>query len=129
MATFKERVFGSKVDREIIKKLASIPGGASKTNALDEVKPAFAGEYMGDRTPFSRMWCAVNINKLPKTGPNGEIIVRNSDGLYYYHPNGDKTQSKIVGGDEDSETLVFSVNENRERSYEGRNLLGSVQQG
>ena len=127
MATFKDRVFGSQVDPKIIQKFQELSGGGTQTNILGEVKPTFK-KYLGDRTPFSRMWCAVNINTLPKTGPNGELVKRNSKGAWYYHPNENKDSSKIVGTDADSETLVFSVNENREKSYD-RNILESIQKG
>mgnify|MGYP001590524642 CR=1 FL=1 len=128
MATFKDRVFGSQVDPKIIQKFQELAGGnPHASNILSEVKPTFK-KYLGERTPFSRMWCAVNINTLPKTGPNGELVKRNSKGAWYYHPNENKDSSKIVGTDADSETLVFSVNENREKSYD-KNILESMQKG
>ena len=93
MPKFNKRVFGAPVDSEIIKEFQKLEGGV-EGDILGEVKPTFK-KYLGDRTPFTRMWCAVNL--------------------------------RISGSeDKDSETLVFSVNENREDSYT-KNPLDTVE--
>ena len=116
MPKFNKRVFGSHVDPKIIKVFKRLGAGGFKTEAdlnkglkqgdggaqrdgaadakiLEQQIPSFE-KYLGDRTPFTRMWCAVNI--------------RDSG-----------------SADKDSDTLVFSVNENRENSYT-TNPLSSV---
>ena len=104
MAQFKKRVFGANVPYDVqmdFQKLAS--GGINRTKirdkegnpiilkgkgaALEEINPSFEN-YLGDRTPFSRMWCAVNINTLDEIPPNGEIVERHEEGFYFYVPKG-----------------------------------------
>ena len=101
MAKFNKRLFGQEVSPEIIKEIRrlsfggiepdsdpTITQGSDLTQGVDvlaEVKPTFE-KYLGDRTSFARMWCAVNIKEINKAG---EVD--------------DKT-SKI---------RVFSVNENK----------------
>ena len=103
---FKKRLFGQEVSPGIINEIKNLAGGGLDRNkirdedgnpiiipgegrALEEIKPSFKN-YLGEKTPFSRMWCAVNIKEINKAG---EV---------------DDNTSKI---------RVFSVNENKEDSY------------
>ncbi len=106
MAKFNKRLFGQEVSPEIIKEIRrlsfggiepdsdpTITQGSDLTQGVDvlaEVKPTFE-KYLGDRTSFARMWCAVNIREINK-------------------------ETKKVD-DKTSRLRVFSVNENKRESY------------
>ena len=79
---FSDRVFGANVDSDIIKEFQKLAGGGiSKTEVrdehgmpvivkgegrvLEEIKPTFK-KYLGDRTPFARMWTPLLIEGTNK---------------------------------------------------------------
>ena len=65
MAQFKKRVFGENVSKEVIEEFKKLSGGGLDGTSLQPLEtrnPTFQ-KYLGERSPFSRMWCAVNINK------------------------------------------------------------------
>lgn len=133
MAQFKKRVFGENVSKEVIEEFKKLAGGGldgTSLQPLETRKPTFE-KYLGERTPFSRMWCAVNINTLDEIPPNGEQIERHEDGFYFYYPKDkDATieSNRIqIGNDKNSHTKVFVVNENTEESYTNNNPLESIQ--
>ena len=109
MAKFNKRVFGDNVSKDVILEFKKLAGGFKTAfgesgeearaardvfegvgGILEPQEPTFE-KYLGDRTPFSRMWCAVNITAV------------NKDTLKV-----DKETSKI---------RVFTVNENKKESY------------
>ena len=156
MAQFKKRVFGENVSADVInefRKLAnekiSVSGmfdtagmdefGAMSANLMEDIfagpggvlepqEPTFEN-YLGDRTPFTRMWCAVNINTLDAIPPNGEIVERHEEGYYYYIPKDSPLppEQVEVGHDKNSHTRVFVVNENTEESHVNNSPLESLQ--
>ena len=129
MPKFRDRVFGAPVDPDVILELEEIAGGGGRTTvrdkdgmpiiikgegrALEEIKPTFK-KYLGDRTPFVRMWCAVNVNEF-KDVPKGKDVKRMKDGSYVYMNDENPPQQVSVGSDDTSKTLVFTVNENNEK--------------
>ena len=109
MAKFNKRLFGQEVSPEIQKRIKNLSTGGTKTEAdvnigltggdrdlaadakiLEQQLPSFE-KYLGDRTPFSRMWCAVNIKEI------------------------DKETQEV--NDQTSKIRVFTVNEHKENSY------------
>jgi len=89
MAKFKDRVFGSNVDKKIIDIFDNLQKGSFQTEPLDEAQPTHQ-DYIGDRTPFARMWTALLVQSNPE-----------DDGTY--------TSEEIKS---------YIVNDNREESYE-----------
>ena len=78
MAQFKKRVFGENVSKEVIEEFKKLAGGGldgTSLQPLETRKPTFK-KYLGERTPFSRMWCAVNINTLDDKAKNHNIILQ-----------------------------------------------------
>ena len=82
MAKFNKRLFGQEVSPEIIEEIKKLAGGGGfetiETNPipglsgiegdiLKSVNPSFE-KYLGERTPFSRMWCAVTVKEIDKEG-------------------------------------------------------------
>ena len=132
MAQIKKRVFGENVSERVLEEFKKLSGGGLDGTSLQPLEtrnPTFE-KYLGERSPFSRMWCAVNINTLSEIPPNGQKIEKNSKGEYFYFidPNDEsKGTSNILGSDATSETRVFVVNENNEESYGNNNPLESVQ--
>ena len=55
MAKFSNRVFGSNVDKTIIKVFDNLQKGSLEVEPLAESTPTHQ-DYIGDRTPFARMW-------------------------------------------------------------------------
>ena len=119
MPKFKDRVFGAPVDPDVIEELQIMAGGGldgTSLQPLEARKPTFK-KYLGDRTPFVRMWCAVNVNEF-KDVPKGKDVKRMKDGSYVYMNDENPPQQVSVGSDDTSKTLVFTVNENNEKSYD-----------
>ena len=127
MPSFKKRVFGAEVPRDIQLEFQRIGGGGLKESLspLSEAKPAFKNYSLGDKTGFARMWTAVmsNVWNLKPEGlepHRGETIYKNSKGAYYFHPNNevdDANTAAEIGYQKDAEIMIFSVNENRSESY------------
>tara|TARA_B100000902_G_C27320777_1_gene924318 strand:- start:43 stop:3546 length:3504 start_codon:yes stop_codon:yes gene_type:complete len=116
MPKFKDRVFGAPVDPDIIDEFDALAGGREISPLTSNFSPKFK-KYLGDRTPFVRMWCAVNVNEF-KDVPKGKDVRRMKDGNYVYMNDENPPQKVTVGNDKTSKTLVFTVNENNEKSYD-----------
>ena len=131
MPTFKKRVFGQEVEEDVrleFKRLGTggrisettTPGG----DILKSVNPTYE-DYLGDKTPQCRMWCAVSVNEWISQswqGYKGEMITRNSKGQWIYWPFNDDSGASggavILGNDNKANRLVFSVNQhNEENNY------------
>ena len=88
MAQIKKRVFGENVSERVLEEFKKLSGGGLDGTSLQPLEtrnPTFE-KYLGERSPFSRMWCAVNINLLDEIPPNGEQIERHEAGFYFYYP-------------------------------------------
>ena len=66
MSQFKNRVFGAPVDPKIVEEFSRLAGGQDRLPLQPIGAPKFEN-YLGDRIPFVRMWCAVNINDSIKS--------------------------------------------------------------
>ena len=89
-----DRVNGSPLDQEVIDILDHMQQGTYDINALDSVKIFHNTQdhlqsphthYLGNATPFARMW--TGVQKLgQRYTENGELIVkqRKGDDYYYY---------------------------------------------
>ena len=85
MAQFKKRVFGENVPKDVIQEFKKLAGGGldgESKQPLETRNPTFE-KYLGERTPFSRMWCAVNINTYSEIPPAASSIEKNSKGEYF----------------------------------------------
>ena len=99
----KDRIFGANIDKKVIEKIKALGGGGLSGNEGDELserKPTFE-KYLGEKTPFARMWTAVNTFQ---------------------------TGSNIPAGSETFNNLVYIINSNRENSYD-QNPNDQVQEG
>ena len=99
-----KKVFGANVSKEIIKYFDDLQRGGFdvELSPLSEVETLDYQSYLGDRTPYARMWTAVNVREEVEksfTGPS---------------PQG--------GGKNFGKTYVYSINENREGSYNPNEL-------
>ena len=126
MPTFKKRVFGAEVEDDVILEFQRLATGGRITDTktpdgdiLKSVNPTYQ-DYLGDKTPQCRMWCAVAVNEWSGWGNyKGEKIFQNSNNDWFYYPNNDKAATtKTVGKDSEATRLVFSVNQhNEENNY------------
>ena len=93
-----KKVFGANVSKEIVKYFDDLQRGGFdvELSPLSEVQTLDYQSYLGDRTPYARMWTAVNVKE--------------------------ETNEKPL-----NKTFVYSINENREGSY-NPNELDSLQQ-
>ena len=94
-----KKVFGGNVSKEIIKYFDDLQRGGFdvELSPLSEIQTLDYQSYLGDRTPYARMWTAVNVKE------------------------------EINDGEGFDKTFVYSINENREGSY-NPNELDSLQQ-
>jgi len=101
-----KRVFGSNVDQKIIKYFEDLQKGSFSTAGPNEsltvpfninVRPDHSG-YLGDRTPFARMWTVVE-----KTAVTSERIERRG--------------IKYTRDESSSERIIHIVNDNKISSY------------
>ena len=109
MSQFKNRVFGAPVDPKIIEEFNRLAGGQDRLPLQPIGAPKFKN-YLGDRIPFVRMWCAVNINdsiqspeELGDTKNKYQKIERkNGEYIYYSVDDVDKANPISVGSDDGS---------------------------
>ena len=87
-----KKVFGSNVKPEIIKYFKDLQEGRLNIQPNEVVSADQYEKYLGDRTPYVRMWTAVNINTVDD---EGELLPDN------------KSYNK-----------VFIINDNRTLSYD-----------
>ena len=92
MAKFSDRVFGNNVDPDVIKIFKNLQLGSFEQKPAESITPH--KDYLGDRTPFARMWTASLIS--------GSIVDEEGKPT-------DKTELKVV---------YNIVNDNRGKSYE-----------
>ena len=64
MPSFKKRVFGAEVPRDIQLEFQRIGGQKTSSNPLSEVDPSYTTKNysLHDKTAFARMWTAVMSN-------------------------------------------------------------------
>ena len=58
---FSDRVFGANVEKKIIDIFDNLQKGSFDQKPLSETAPTHQ-DYLGDRTPFARMWTATLIS-------------------------------------------------------------------
>ena len=135
MARINKRVFGAEVSQDIIDELKKIGGviDSFESRGSDFLSPISPSEpyYLGERTPFARMWTAVAFSEYTDREWNayqGEKVGINSSGQIFYHPKNDQFESSVVLGSETNTTtkLIFSANEIREKNYESHPLEQSI---
>ena len=94
----RDRVFGAKVDPNIIKIINNLQSGSFESNPNESIEEF--SDYLGNRTSFSRMWTAVTSypsGSIPEeTSQNSVYIVNeNRENAYDVNPNesvGQETQ-------------------------------------
>ena len=102
-----KRVFGSNVSEKIRNYINKLQEGTFDIQPGEEVSVNFNTQtYIGDRTPYSRMWTAITKSKV-KWG-----LEQHKEGNEIA---GSKKKWNPVG---ERENFVYSINENRDRSYE-----------
>ena len=138
MATFKDRLFGQHVPKEIIDRFDALQLG--KSNApLESVSKPYS-HNLGESTAFARMWTAVDVVTQGQLGPDGEMVKQNTDGDWYYIVKSTGDAAIIPDYDPTEEVhniQIYSINENREKSYtdnpldfefgDGNELLPKIQ--
>ena len=80
MAQIKKRVFGENVSERVLEEFKKLSGGGLDGTSLQPLEtrnPTFQ-KYLGEKTPFSRMWCAVNINKYSEAPPANSCLIYTS---------------------------------------------------
>ena len=96
-----KRVFGSNVSEKIRNYINKLQEGTFDIQHGEEVSVNFDTQtYIGDRTPYSRMWTSITKSKVKW----GEDVKDNT-----------KKKWNPVG---ERENFVYSINENRGRSYD-----------
>ena len=102
-----KRVFGSNVSKKIRNYINKLQEGTFDIQPGEEVSVNFDTQtYLGDRTPYSRMWTSITKSKVkwgPEQNKKGEEI---AGGKKKWNPVGER------------ENFVYSINENRNRTYE-----------
>ena len=71
MPKFNDRIFGSNIDKSTVDIFNNLQQGSFKSEPLESNDLTFQ-DYLGDRTPFARMWAPVLIS-----GSNRAEIVYN----------------------------------------------------
>ena len=92
-----KKIFGSNVDGAVRTFLNNMQRGTFEILPGDAVSFSSKQTYLGDRTPYARMWVAVNKQEVKK-----EII----DGNLKYNDVGD------------SENTIYIINTNEENTYD-----------
>ena len=96
-----KRVFGSNVSEKIRNYINKLQEGTFDIQPGEEVSVNFDTQtYIGDRTPYSRMWTSITKSKV-KWGEDPKDNTKKK-----WNPVGER------------ENFVYSINENRGRSYE-----------
>ena len=99
-----KKVFGANVNEDIRGYIEDLQKGDFEIKPGSPVNP-IAKSYLGDRTPYVRMWTAISTGKV-EWG-----LEKGTDGIPI---EGSKKKWNPVG---DSEQKVYSINENRHESY------------
>ena len=63
-----KKIFGSNVDGNIRTYLNNMQRGTFEIQPSDSLQSEFSTDqtYLGDRTPYARMWVAINTTELDK---------------------------------------------------------------
>ena len=103
-----KKIFGSNVEAYIIGYFNDMQRGTFEINPGEQASyNSHMPTYHGDRTPFARMWVAVNVRE--------EI-------------SGEEQGPPVEGGGRGfGKTYVYTINDNRNKSYE-RNEMDSINQ-
>ena len=100
-----KKVFGANVSKDIRQYFKALQEGNFTIEPGDSVSDAVdyqAQTYLGDRTPYARMWTAVNVRE--------EI-------------SGEEEGPSLPGGGRGfGRTIIYSINENRENFYESNEM-------
>ena len=119
MATFKDRIFGQEVPGDIIDRFDLLQTGTSHAPLASVSKPY--SHNLGESTAFARMWTAVDVITQGQLGPDGEVIKQNENGQWYYTVKSTGNPSDPIEDYDPLEEVhnvqLYSINENRERSY------------
>ena len=128
--TFKKRLFGADPDIEVIKEFERLGTGGELTylgedpetdQALTEVNPNYLNYDLGDKTPFTRMWCAVSINEWDQSAYDvwqGEKIFHNSLKEWFFFPEENEAKgTRTLGKDAEAKRFIFSINEHTANDY------------
>ena len=108
--TVRDRVFGAPVSTEVRKIFNRLQRGVYDPDPNEPISDTLKyKDYLGDRTPFARMWTAVRIVGVNKEDRTKQ---RHQDSLYYvindnaqdsYQPNkqikGSKRKGQLVDGE------------------------------
>ena len=109
-----KRVFGSNVDQKIIKYFEDLQKGSFSTAGPNEsltvpfninVRPDHSG-YLGDRTPFARMWTVVE--KTAVTSVRTDISKASSN---------QKRGIRFDRDENSSKRIIHIINDNKISSY------------
>ena len=98
---FSDRVFGANVEKKIIDIFDNLQKGSFDQKPLSETAPTHQ-DYLGDRTPFARMWTATLISGSKRQ----EIvynIVNDNRGKSYVEinePIGDGINTELAGSED-----------------------------
>lgn len=92
-----KRVFGSNVPKEVQDYINNLQQGSFEVNPGDSVNDNPIS-YLGDKSPYVRMWTAVSQTKVK--------WATDKDGKKKWLPEGDR------------KNFVYSINENRSKSYD-----------
>jgi citrate lyase gamma subunit len=86
-----KKVFGSNVDGNIRTYLNNMQRGTFEIQPSDSLQSEFSSDqtYLGDRTPYARMWVAINTTEL------------------------DKDKNEV-----DSKNTIYTINTNEENTYD-----------
>ena len=103
-----KKIFGANVSKEIQDYFRDLQEGNFEIRPGDSIsKTSDKKDYLGNRTPYARMWVAVNVRE--------EI-------------SGEEEGPPVEGGGRDyGKTYVYTINDNRNKSYE-RNEMDSINQ-
>ena len=103
-----KKIFGSNVEAYIIGYFNDMQRGTFEINPGEQASyNSHMPTYHGDRTPFARMWVAVNVREEISGEEEGPSL-----------PGGGRNYGK---------TYVYTINDNRNKSYE-RNEMDSINQ-
>jgi len=78
---FSDRVFGSNVNQSIIDIFDNLQKGSLDIEPLGEAKPEFQ-DYLGERSPFARMWSATLVSGSERKEIIYNIVNDNRDESY-----------------------------------------------
>ena len=104
-----KRVFGSNVDQKVQNHIKKLQGEVLQQSPNEPVQDNVDYSYIGNRTPYARMWTAVNVASV--------IRITDSDNKKKWEPVEDGTNS------------FYIVNDNRDDGYIASSELDPVSAG